>query len=232
VPTELELVDRYGVSRSTVREALRRLRDEGVLVSQRGRGTTVALPHHQQQGVLWSLYNAVEGGGHTQTSDVLKLQRVRNAEVARRLGLPAGTWLVHLARLRRLDGVPLAYDQAWLPADIAAPLLDADFTHTALYDELSQRCGVTADGGEESVSAYVADRGTRDLLRMKAGAAALLLERLSCSRGRYIEWRRTVVVGDRFTLHTRWSPVERRQLHIVGSVGRSIGAADSDVQHG
>lgn len=215
VPTEHQLVERFGVSRSTVREALRRLRDEGVLVSQRGRGTTVAPAHHQQQGALWSLYDAVESEGHRQESDVLALRRVRNAEVARRLELPGGTWLVHLARLRRIDGVPLAHDQAWLPADVATPLLDADFTHTALYAELASRCGVTADAGEEMVTAITPDSETRNLLELPTGSAALMLERRSCAHGRYIEWRRTVVAGDRFALHTNWEPL-RHPLRLAG----------------
>src|ERR1700731_3642831 len=60
-PTELELVEQYAVSRHTVREALRRLRDSGVLDSARGRGTWIAQPPIEQPlGSLYSLFQEVE----------------------------------------------------------------------------------------------------------------------------------------------------------------------------
>ena len=47
-----------------------------------------------------------------------------------------------MERLRLAGGEPLALDTVWLPGDLGAPLLEADFTHAALYDELAARTGV------------------------------------------------------------------------------------------
>ena len=63
--------------------------------------------------------------------------------------------LVYLERLRMAGDLPLALDYAWLPAEIAEPLLDATFTHTALYIELDTRCGIRLTGGREDVTAVV-----------------------------------------------------------------------------
>ncbi len=56
-----------------------------------------------------------------------------------------------MERLRLAGGEPLALDTVWLP-DLGAPLLEADFTHAALYDELAARTGLRVDGGA-SISA-------------------------------------------------------------------------------
>src|SRR6476619_4873450 len=77
-PTELELVEQYAVSRHTVREALRRLRDSGVLDSARGRGTWLAPQPIEQP--LGSLFQEVEARGLLQRSDVLALRAERNPE--------------------------------------------------------------------------------------------------------------------------------------------------------
>jgi GntR family transcriptional regulator len=189
-----------------------------VLSRERGRGTVVTGPSNRQQGALWSLYDAVEQAGYVQASDVRSLHRTRNAQVAARLGLPPGSWLVHIARTRRLDDVPIALDDAWLPSEIASPILKADFSHTALYNELAQRCGIVMDGGEETVTAVVPTADERAFLQMPSRSAALLLERRSCAGGRFVEWRRTIVAGDRFSLRTEWDPTLNRRLSLRGEL--------------
>ena len=57
-----------------------------------------------------------------------------------------------MERLRLAGGEPLALDTVWLPGDLGAPFLGADFTHAALYDELAARTGVRVAGGA-SISA-------------------------------------------------------------------------------
>ena len=59
-PGELALVEQYGVSRHTVREALRHLRSEGTVTAARGRKPRLAPPEVEQQlGALGSLFTAV-----------------------------------------------------------------------------------------------------------------------------------------------------------------------------
>lgn len=204
-PTELELVEQYGVSRHTVREALRRLRDSGVLDSARGRGTWIAQhPIEQPLGSLYSLFQEVEKRGMRQRSDVLALRAERNPEAAAKLGLPDDAELVHLERLRWADEEPLAHDRIWLPADLAAPVLDADFTRGGLYDVLASRCGVRLTGGGERITAVVPDKDIRSLLAVRRAVACLFIERTGCLHRRPIEWRTATVRGDRFAVLSDW----------------------------
>lgn len=200
-PGELALVAQYGVSRHTVREALRHLRAEGTVLAARGRKPRLAPAEVEQPlGALTSLFDAVESRGLEQRSIVRRLDVRADGVVATRLGLEESAPLVHLERLRLAGDEPLALDRTWLPADLALPLLDADFTRTALYDELAARCGVRLTGGREQVRAVLATRGERALLGLPTTAALLLVERTGFVQDRPVEVRHTLVRGDRYAV--------------------------------
>ena len=200
-PGELALVEQYAVSRHTVREALRQLRAEGLVTAARGRRPRLApVEVEQPLGALASLFATVQAQGLEQYSLVRALDIRADGVVAARLGLEESTPLVYLERLRLAGPEPLALDRVWLPAQVAEPLLRADFTHTALYDELSQHCGVRLTGGRERVRAVLASRGERELLHLPVAAALLLVERTGCLHGRPLEFRHTLVRGDRYAV--------------------------------
>ena len=164
-PTDRELTERYDVSRHTVREAVRRLRARGLVDRHRGRGSFLNLDRLTQPlGGLYSLFEAVEAAGLTQRSEVLSLARARQPTAAVRLGLSPDAPLVRLSRLRLADDEPLALDDVHLPADVGGALLEVDFSRTALYTELRDRCGLTIDDAEETLEPVLGDEDARALL--------------------------------------------------------------------
>lgn len=202
-PGELALAEQYDVSRHTVREALRALREKNLIEWGRGRTPKVADQEIvQPQGTLYSLFASVEAAGQRQRSVVRRLDARADGIVSARLGLEESTPLIYLERVRFADDVPLALDRVWLPARIASPLLDADFTVTSLYAELDRRCGVRLTGGREEVRAVVPTAAQRRLLGIGGDTAALAINRVGELRGQPVEWRQTLVRGDRFTLLT------------------------------
>jgi GntR family transcriptional regulator len=204
-PGEMDLVAEYEVSRHTVREALRRLRDVGVLDSTRGRATQVRKDIEQPLGTLYSLFREVEAQGMVQAS-VVKAQRMdRDPRIAGLLELTPEADLFLLERLRLADDEPLAYDRIWLAADLGRPLLQADFGRTALYDELASRTGARLTDGTERISAVIATDHEHDMLDLPPGVACLRVERLGRLAGRPVVYRVTLVRGDRYTVVTDWS---------------------------
>lgn len=200
-PGEMALRDEYGVSRHTVREALRRLREAGTVSAARGRAPRVLPPPQIEQplGILYSLFSAVEQTGREQFSVVRVLDIRADGVIAERLGLDGATPLLHLERLRLVEGQPLALDRVWLRASIARPLLQADFTRTGLYDELARRCGVRLSGGQEQLRAVIPTAAERRILALDGDTAVFVIDRLGCAGGVPVEWRRTLVRGDRFS---------------------------------
>lgn len=204
-PTDRELVEEYGVSRHTVREAVQRLRARGLVERHRGRGSFVRPDQLQQPvGTLYSIFRAVEERGLEQRSTVVALDERADAEAAARLGLDADTPLVHLQRLRFAGDEPLATDAVWLPAEIARPLLDADWGRTALYDELATRCGVRLTSAEEIIEPWMPDDDARAVLDLDDDEALFRIMRLGWTGDRAVECRIALVRGQRFAFVSSW----------------------------
>lgn len=217
-PTEAELGDQYDVSRHTVREALRRLRDEGLVVAERGRGSFLAAQRFEQPvGAIYSLFEAIESQGIEQRSEVRRLELAREPSVAEQLGRDPEEDLVVVERLRLADGEPLAIDTAWLPAPIAAPLLEVDLTRTALYAELARCCDVRIDAGRERIAPVVPEPEECALLGLPAGAAAFRVQRQASAQGTPVELRTTLVRGDRYCFVSSWSAASPYELGLLPS---------------
>jgi GntR family transcriptional regulator len=212
-PTDLELTETYEVSRHTVREAVRHLNRSGVLKRVRGRGTVVNRAEFEQSlGTLYSLFQSVESAGIEQTSEVLALEVVHDAVAAQHLEVDDDADLVLLARLRLAGGEPLAVDRAWLPSALAAPLLEVDWTRTALYAELAAAGAPVPNQGWERLTPVVPEPADRARLGLGENDAAFFLERLGCRDGAAVEWRTTIIRGDRYRFVTEWSAGSRSEL--------------------
>jgi GntR family transcriptional regulator len=201
-------------------------------MAERGRRPRLAAPEliTQPLGTLYSLFAAVESAGLRQTSITRRQDLIADGVVADRLGLEASTPLFRLERLRLAGDEPLALDTAWLPGGIGAALLGVDFTHTSLYVELAARTGVRPDDGREHIRGVVPTAAERHLLAIAPATGALLINRVSYAAGRCVEWRRTLIRGDRFSLLAEFSarggyrlapdiayPLAVRGAHSVGA---------------
>nr|WP_269809621.1 GntR family transcriptional regulator [Kineosporia rhizophila] len=219
-PGEMALVEAYDVSRHTVREALRRLRDEGVVIAARGRRPRVASGTRritQPLGALYSLFASVEAEGLEQRSIVRAIDLRTDAHAASRLSLGPDTELFYLERVRLAGDEPLAFDRVWLPAALAAPLLEADFSHTAVYRELEQRCGIRLGGGEETIHAVLPTAPERELLGIGPETAGFAIERRAQGPAGPAEYRRTLVRADRFAVAVQFSTGGGYKLSLSGA---------------
>ncbi|NND04168.1 MAG: GntR family transcriptional regulator [Acidimicrobiia bacterium] len=209
-PTDRELMDTYGVSRHTVREAVRMLQDAGRVSRHPGRGSRVeGDPFEQPLGMVYSLFESIEGTGASQDSVVLSRGLQKNSLAAGVLGLSSRAEVFYLERIRLADGEALAHDRVWLPGDQVKPLLDVDFTHTALYAELREHCGLVPEEGEERIKPIIPDPIHAKYLELTNGEPALEIERRTVSRGKPLEWRLTLVRGDRYNFRAVWRAEDR-----------------------
>ena len=214
-PTDRELMEIYGVSRHTARHAVSQLGADGILRRSRGIGTSVDRRTFERSlGALYSLFQVVEEAGIPQHSEVRALERVRDADAAAQLGLDPDAELVYIDRVRLAGDEPLAIDRIWLPSAIADGLLDADFTHTSLYNELDRTIGKRPNEGWEKIHPAVPSVDERECLLLDEGEAVFSIERLGTHNGEPIEWRVTVIRGDRFTFVADWTAGQRNELRL------------------
>ncbi|HEY5662750.1 MAG TPA: GntR family transcriptional regulator [Ilumatobacter sp.] len=214
-PTDRELMDIYGVSRHTARHAVGAIGADGILRRSRGVGTSVDQRTFERSlGSLYSLFQVVEESGVVQHSRVRRLELVTDADAAHQLGLAPDTALVLIDRLRFAGDEPLAIDRIWLPADLGADLLDVDFTHTSLYNELERTTGKRPNEGWERIHPRIPDAEQRATLELNADEALFCIERLGTHHGEPIEWRITAIRGDRFTFVADWTAGQRNDLRL------------------
>jgi len=142
IPPEATLGEELGVSRTTIRDALAKLENEGAIYRKQGSGTYVNRPGLQIKSRLeeiWSYSRVLEDHGYTPSVSVISDHIVRaDEETATALALEPGEDVVEIEKLFLEDDAPVILTRNRIPAS----LLDADHAQDdlPLYDFLDQYC--------------------------------------------------------------------------------------------
>lgn len=201
LPSERDLMEVYGVSRMTVRAAIARLIDEGLVYNVHGSGTYVGSRDiFSKSPRLTSFTEDMASRGFTASSRVLAAAVVQaDEDTARRLAIPTGTDCTSLKRLRLADDIPIAIEEVWLPASLL-PLDNLDLG-ASLYAHLATR-GYEVIRAEQEVSAIALDDAQCRLLDVPSGSPALCVTRVSSSfHGKLVEFARDIYRADRYSFH-------------------------------
>jgi GntR family transcriptional regulator len=182
LPSEPAICEQFGVSRTTVRQALAALESAGLIRREKGRGTFVA----EQEPGGWLLqsahgfYEEAERAGHAVQSRVLG-RRVEALPpwASDALRLPEGSDGVTVKRLRWIDDRLVMYVISHFPAVVAEALLHADLETGSLYRVLEEREGLVVAGGRRVVEATRADPELAGLLEVEPGSPLLYVEAVS-----------------------------------------------------
>jgi GntR family transcriptional regulator len=199
LPTERELAEQLGTSRTTVRQAISELVVEGLLLRTQGSGTYIAEPRLVHIRQLSSFTDDL-GAARVENRILGVTVEPAVGETARRLGVPT----VHrVDRVRIVDGVPLALESARLAGEL--PDLAAQLERWgSLYATLREAYGVVLQAVEDTAQTHLADPETAELLGVETGHPLLLIHRLGeTTGGRPVEWTRSAYRGDRFRFVAR-----------------------------
>jgi len=166
------------VTLATLRQALRRLEDDGLLSQQPGRGTFVAEPRVTYRlDSLRGLAEDLRAQGQTVTTEILgQVLRRPPAWVAAELGSPDRA--LRLERLRLLAGRPAVHQLSWIRAPAGAALAAADLSATSLYAAIAAQ-GVVVHRASEVVRPGLLDEPAAALLRQPAGSPVFVSDRIT-----------------------------------------------------
>jgi GntR family transcriptional regulator len=182
LPSEPELCNTYGISRTVVRQALQEMQREGSIFRKKGKGTFVAAPKYKESLVqrLTGFYQDMVEQGYQVVSQVLRQEVVpADAKVARYLQLEPGTKVTATTRLRFVNGEPINLVTAYIPYALCPQLAKADLRHQSLYDFLQRECGKTIGRGRRTIEAVLADNYEADLLEVDVNAPLTLVKGIS-----------------------------------------------------
>lgn len=201
LPGEPELCRIFDVSRTVVRQALRDLELQGLILREKGKGTFVAEPK-LREGLFQKLtgfYEDMADKGRPPVSQVLKQEIIpASPRVAGYLKLRRGAEVVHIDRLRFVDGEPLVLVATYLPAARCPGLEQVDFSRRSLYEYLESAYGLVIARGRRVLEAVPASEYEAGLLGIKKGAPLILLDSVSyLADGSPIEYYHALHRGDR-----------------------------------
>lgn len=224
LPGEPELCRMFDVSRTVIRQALRELEHEGLIVREKGRGTFVAEPKIRESlfQELTGFYQDMEAKGHPPVSDVLKQEIVAAPRrIAGFLELQIGAPVIQIDRVRYVDDEPIVFVTTYLPYELCPKLLEADLAHASLYAFLEEEYEIVIARGRRILEAVPANEREAQLLQVDEGDPLVLIDSVSyLADGTPIEYFHALHRGDRSRFE-----VELIRVREHGTVREVIGNA-------
>ncbi|SNT36183.1 GntR family transcriptional regulator [Actinacidiphila glaucinigra] len=225
IPSERALCEQLDVSRPTVRSAVDELVTTGLLVRRHGSGMFVApakITQELAQGE--NAFSLPQASGHW-LSRVLEFATVRaGARVGRKLRVSPAAEIVYIARLRLVDGEPMAVEYLHVPAELVPGLRAADMESGDFYACLRERHGVLVHEAVQSIEPTVANEEEARLLQVPVLSPALLFDRLtSDAAGRPVEYVHSLYRGDRYRIVSRLSLADSTSAGLPVTAGHHPG---------
>jgi GntR family transcriptional regulator len=214
IPSEADLIAQYGVSRTTVRQALGELVIDGILQREQGLGTFVAEPkfeHALTAGTSFT-FDILQKGHQPGGITLFAEEVIPSAKVATKLQLRTPATVIRLERIRTVDGEPVGLHAVnivrhFVPGMEIEDLKKENFS---LYQMLEEKLEFPMKEAIETIEAGVADERKSRLLGIHIGSPILIIERITyLANGSPFEYADMVYRAERYKSVIR--------LHMGGS---------------
>lgn len=210
LPSERDLAETYGLSRTTVRLAMSELEELGLVTRKHGKGTFVSSVSRDTTDLMgtYSFTDQMRSLGRVPHTEVLDFE-VREASkfVAQNMDLRLGEAVFRMRRLRSADGVPMMLERTYMPVKVFDGLTRHMVESKSLYEIVEQDFRMKIKTAEEAFGARAARPDEAKLLKIDEDAPVLHLVRTTYnSKNVVIEYTRSVARADMFEykiVHTR-----------------------------
>ena len=179
LPTEPQLCSRLGISRGTLREAVRGLEEEGVLRRRAGVGTFIcssSSPIHSTLNINEGVTEMITGRGMKPGTRDMKIEKVKpSSVVASELELTPSDLVTSVTRVRLADEIPVAHIVDFLPLTIMPEAFFQEYTGSSLYEYLEKSLGIELRNSMLSIRPTTAAKSIAGALGIRPGSLLMFL---------------------------------------------------------
>ena len=181
IPTELELQEKFSVSRETIRKAVTNLVNAGLVEKKKGVGTFVTYPKIVHRvGYIYGSYEEILARGMIPGTTFIEKKKIKPPEPMRQeMALEKGATVIKVKRLRLVNEEPVAILSSYLPSDLVPGLARVKFKSNSLYHTLERIYHLTLSEGDEIIEAGSIRGQDADWLQIKKGSPILVVKRLT-----------------------------------------------------
>lgn len=205
LPSERELSQTLGVTRTTLRQALQLLENQKLLVRNQGVGTFIAAPKIERQADrLFSFTKGIKSRGFVPGAKVVRFEKLpANATVAQQLALGLSTSVYYVHRLRLINQEPTMLEKFYIPARRFEGIERHNLEQRSLYEVMETEYGVQVSWARQSFEAVIATEYEVELLGLTERAPLMLERRLTLDKeSQPVEFAKDLYRGDRFRFVT------------------------------
>lgn len=179
IKTEREYCEEFGISRMTVRQALKELENEGVIIRERGKGSFVSIPRIEQEGLM-SFTDMVKKKNMTPTTEVHSFMKIKDSDVAKIFNIDDNDEIYKIVRIRKADNFPVAIEEVYIPVKLVKDFENQDLTKS-LHHLLKNVYNYEIAYSKTNFSAVMANDTQKELLSIEDDAPLLKLENVNYS---------------------------------------------------
>lgn len=203
IPSENELCDEYGISRTTVREAMNEMVRSGYIVRRQGKGSFVAKPAVEQTLTSnYSLSADLEQQGKTSEFILLSFREVEATGSSVALfDLTPEDRMFEIIRIRTIEGNAFAWEKALVPVRFMPGATAERIEQDGLYPTLKALSGLYPVEAEERIEAVICPASICKDMKLPLNSAVMKIKRNVKSQNGYIEKCESYTYGQRLNVH-------------------------------